>query len=127
MPAGEAHHAVGPLLDLLAEQSERFGLPPLVAEPADPQATVSAELAIRNGVLTHATFDVGQFAGPGAGSLPLELFLAGGSALNLNPPEGAAGALTAEELSVALLYLADLQERREEDEDRADVPGPMQP
>ncbi|MDT0443345.1 hypothetical protein [Streptomyces johnsoniae] len=127
LPAGDAHHAVEPLLGLLAEQGERFGLPPLVAEPADPDATVSAELAIRNGVLTHATFDLGQFAGPGGGSLPLDLFLAGGSALNLNPPEGAAGPLTAEELSVALLFLADLQERREQDEDRADVPGPMQP
>ncbi|UCM89636.1 hypothetical protein [Streptomyces marincola] len=127
LPAGDAHEAVGPLLALLTEQSERFGLPPLVAEPADPDAPVAAELAVRNGVLTHASFDLAQFAGPGAGSLPLEIFLAGGSALNLAPPQNGAGPLTPDELNVALMFLADRQEERARDEDRADVPGPMQP
>ncbi|MDT0346670.1 hypothetical protein [Streptomyces litchfieldiae] len=127
MPAGAAYRAVEPLLGLLAEQTERFGLPPLVAEPADPDAPVTAELSIRNGVLTNATMDVGQFAGEDAGSLPLDLFLAGGSALNLNPPENPAGLLTPDDLAVALMYLAEQDERRQEDEDRADVPGPMQP
>ncbi|WP_326598479.1 hypothetical protein [Streptomyces sp. NBC_01803] len=127
LPAGEAYRALGPVLTLLTEQCERFGLPPVVSAPADPSAEVTAELAIRNGVLTNATFDLGQFGPEGAGSLPLNLFLAGGSALNLDPPETTTGPLTPADLTVALLYLAEQNESRAEDESRADVPGPIQP
>ncbi|MDT0309115.1 hypothetical protein RM780_19425 [Streptomyces sp. DSM 44917] len=131
LPAGEAQRAAGPLLALLDEQSERFGLPPLAGEPADPAGPVTLELTIRNGVLTDVGFDLAQFAPGGAegeaGSLPLNLRLNGGSALNLDPPEEPAEALSPEDLTVALLYLAEQNERRAEDEDRADVPGPMQP
>ncbi|WP_059012712.1 hypothetical protein [Streptomyces specialis] len=127
LPAGDAYRALGPVLTLLTEQCERFGVAPLVSEPADPSAEVTAELAIRNGVLTNATFDLGQFGPEGAGPLPLNLFLAGGAALNLDPPTTPAAPLTPEDLTVALLYLAERNEDRAADESRADVPGPIQP
>jgi hypothetical protein len=127
MPAGDAYRAVRPLLTLLADQSARFGLPPLVEEPADPSATVTAKLSIRNGVLTNATVDVAQFAGEDAGSLPLDLFLAGGAALNLDPPANAGAPLSPDDLAVALMFLSEQAEHRQEDEDRADLPGPIQP
>ncbi|WP_461038212.1 hypothetical protein [Streptomyces mayteni] len=128
MAADDARRALAPLLGLLTAQTERFGLPPLISEPGDGQeAPLEIRLEIRNGVLTAATVDLGQLAGPGAGSLPLRLALTGGSALSLNPPDPADGQLTPEDLTVALLYLAQLDEARAEDDDRADVPGPMQP
>ncbi|RKN39175.1 hypothetical protein D7294_21585 [Streptomyces hoynatensis] len=133
MSAGDARRALGPLFTVLAAETERFGLPPLVDEPADENAPVEAQLAIRNGVLDEVTVDLGQFGGPEAGSLPLSLSLAGGSALSLNAPESGEGEgaedrpLTPDDLAVALLYLQVRDEERAADEDRADVPGPMQP
>ena len=132
MPAGEAQRALGPLLTLLAAEADRFGLPPLVDQPTDPDAPVEAQLAIRNGVLDGVTVDLGQFGGPDAGSLPLHLDLAGGSALSLKAPGSGNDApeaqpLTPDDLAVALLYLQMREEERAADEDRADVPGPMQP
>ncbi|UED85666.1 hypothetical protein [Streptomyces profundus] len=126
MSAEQAHRALAPLTDLLNEQTRRFGLPPVVAEPTDPAAEVTAALAIRNGVLAEATFDLGQFGGPDAGSLPLRLSLAGGAALALTAPESA-GPVSPDDLTVALLYLQLREQQRAEDEDRADLPGPMQP
>ncbi|TDC19989.1 hypothetical protein E1265_22940 [Streptomyces sp. 8K308] len=127
MASDDARRALAPLLALLTAQTERFGLPPLVDRSTDTTEPVEAGLEIRNGVLTAATFDLGQFAGPDAGSLPLRLALTGGSALSLNPPDPADGQLAPEDLTVALLYLEMLDERREADDGRADVPGPMQP
>lgn len=131
MAADDARRALAPLLALLTAQTERFGLPPLVdpapSDASDATEPVETRLEIRNGVLTAATFDLGQLAGPDAGSLPLRLALTGGSALSLNPPDPADGQLTPEDLTVALLYLDTLEEQRDADDDRADVPGPMQP
>ncbi|MGK5532538.1 hypothetical protein [Streptomyces sp. URMC 129] len=127
LPARDAYRALEPVLTLLTEQCERFGVPPVVTEPSGTADDVTAELAIRNGVLTNVTFDLGQFGPEGAGSLPLNLFLAGGAALNLDPPETSTGPLTPEDLTVALLYLAERNEDRAETGSRADVPGPMQP
>ncbi|WP_062217349.1 hypothetical protein [Streptomyces sp. NBRC 109706] len=126
MSAEQAHRALAPLTDLLNEQTRRFGLPPVVGEPTDPDAEVTAALAIRNGVLAEATFDLGQFGGPDAGSLPLRLSLAGGAALALTAPESA-GPVSPDDLTVALLYLQLREQQRAEDENRADLPGPMQP
>jgi hypothetical protein len=134
LPAGEAWRAMSPLLTLFTEQSERFGLPPVVAEPTDEAAgtTVSGELTIRNGVLTGVTFDLAQFGPDGAGGggdlppLPLSVALTGGSALSLSAP-AIGGDLTPEDLRLALMYLADQAERREEDPGSAEIPGPMQP
>ncbi|WP_049578029.1 hypothetical protein [Streptomyces sp. SBT349] len=127
MPAGEAHQAVEPLLTLLNEQGARFGLPPLADEPADPGATVTSRLSIRNGVLANASVDLAQFSAEDAPALPLGLALTGGSALNLNPPETEGEPLTPDDLAVALMYLAEENEARTEDDSRADIPGPIQP
>ncbi|KAB8157086.1 hypothetical protein FH609_028870 [Streptomyces sp. 3MP-14] len=126
MTADQARSALGPLLNLLDEQVTRYDLPPVIGEPAPADAEVEAELAIRNGVLAEATFDLGQLDGGDAGSLPLRLSLAGGAALSLSAPESA-GPVSPEDLTVALLYLRVREEQRIEDEDRADLPGPMQP
>ncbi|MEO3755938.1 hypothetical protein [Streptomyces sp. B6B3] len=133
LPAGDAWRALEPLLTLLTEQSARFGMPPLVAEPADDAAAepVTAELTVRNGVLTGIAFDLAQFAPGGAeaaggAGLPLSLDLTGGSALSLTAP-ASGGPLQPEDLTVALLYLADRAEDQTADPDRADIPGPMQP
>ncbi|RMI39096.1 hypothetical protein EBN88_15555 [Streptomyces triticirhizae] len=126
MTADQARSALGPLLNLLDEQVDRYDLPPVIGEPAPGDAEVEAELAIRNGVLAEATFDLGQLDGGDAGSLPLRLSLAGGAALSLSAPESA-GPVSPEDLTVALLYLRVREEQRIEDEDRADLPGPMQP
>ncbi|RBM23595.1 hypothetical protein [Streptomyces sp. PT12] len=127
MPARDAHRAVGPLLALLDDQSARFGIPSLVHAPAAPDAEVTSRLSIRNGVLSNASVDLAQFAPDAVPPLPLTLSLAGGSALNLTPPETPATPLTTDDLSVALLYLNEQNESRAEDPTRADVPGPMQP
>ncbi|WP_129841729.1 hypothetical protein [Streptomyces sp. RFCAC02] len=108
------------------DQAERFGLPRLVDRPADGDGTVTARLEIRGGVLTDATVDLGQFGGADAGTLPLDLSLAGGSALSLKAPESD-GPLDPRELTVALMYLSAEAAERNEDPDRADVPGPVQP
>lgn len=126
-----SRYALEPLFALLAEECERFGLPPLVSgamtEPQGrPQRDVTVELAVRNGVLTAVTVDLGQFGAPGAGSLPLRLSLAGGAALPLDEP-GTSGQLRPVDVTVALLYLAVWEQQREEDSDRANVPGPVQP
>ncbi len=134
LPAGDAWRALEPMLTLLTEQSARFGMPPLVAEPTGDAAAepVTAELTVRNGVLSGITFDLAQFApggaeaGAGTAELPLSLDLTGGSALSLTAP-ASGGPLVAEDLTVALLYLADRAEEQADDPDRADVPGPMQP
>ena len=126
MTVQQARAALDPLLTLLDEQVARYDLPPMVGEPAEPDAEVEAALAIRNGVLAEATFDLGQLDGGAAGSLPLRLSLAGGAALSLAAPESA-GPVSPEDLTVALLYLRVREEERTGDEDRADLPGPMQP
>ncbi len=133
LPAADAWRALEPMLSVMTAQLTQFGLPPLVREPADGDARVTARLQIRNGVLTDATVDLAQFgdAAPGgedaeAVTLPLHLSLAGGSALSLNPPESD-GPLDPAELTVALMYLRVQAEERADDPDRADVPGPMQP
>lgn len=128
LPAMDAQRALGPALRVLAEQGERFGLPPLVYEPDDPDAEVAGELSIRNGVLTGVTFDVGQFGGDAeeAGSLPLEVSLRSGAAIPLDEPDDSAE-LAPEDITVALLYLRVWGEQRDADPDRANVPGPVQP
>ncbi|MDB1090231.1 hypothetical protein PJ985_22015 [Streptomyces sp. ACA25] len=126
LPAGRAHEALDPLLTLLTRQSERFELPPVVQDPVDPEAKVTAELAIRNGVLSDVTFDLGQFGEPGAAALPLRLDVTGGAAISLNRPP-TEGVLQAEDLTVALLYLELRDRQRREDPDRGNIPGPLQP
>ncbi|NJQ07020.1 hypothetical protein [Streptomyces lonarensis] len=125
LTAARAGEALGPLLDLLTQQSDRFGLTPVVHDPVDPDAPFVAELAIRNGVLSEVNFDLGQFAGEDFPELPLRLHLNGGSAISLTAPE--APQLHPDDLTVALLYLDLREQQRREDPDRADVPGPMQP
>ncbi|WP_103501564.1 MULTISPECIES: hypothetical protein [Streptomyces] len=125
LPAARADQALGPLLALLTQQSDRFGLTPVVHDPVDPDAKVTAELAVRNGVLSEVTFDLGQFAGEDFPELPLRLTLNSGSAISLTAPE--APMLHPDDLTVALLYLDLREEQRRADPDRADVPGPMQP
>ncbi|GAA3880640.1 hypothetical protein [Streptomyces sedi] len=126
MTAAQARQALDPMLGLMEEQVERYGLPPLVGDPVADDAEVEAHLAIRNGVLSEATFDLGQLHTADAGALPLRLSLAGGAALSLTAPESA-GPVSPDDLTVALLYLAVREEERNEDENRADIPGPMQP
>ncbi|GAA1931167.1 hypothetical protein GCM10009716_43020 [Streptomyces sodiiphilus] len=126
LTAGHAREALGPLLDLLEQESERFGLPPVVEDPADPGQRVVAELEVRNGLLTHASFDLGQFAGPDGGTLPLELGLTGGTAISLAPP-ATEGTLVPEDITVALMYLDVLERQRAENPGRANIPGPLQP
>jgi hypothetical protein len=130
MTAGEAWDALGPLLTLFAGQAERFGVPPVVAEPGGEavREQVSAELSLRNGVLSGVTLDLAQFAPPGAEdlpALPLSVALNSGSALAMTPPAGEV--LTAEDLSMALLWLEQEAEERDAAPDRAGIPGPMQP
>jgi hypothetical protein len=125
LPAGVAQQALAPLLDLMDRQSDRFGLPSVVHEPADPGAPVSAEVAVRNGVLSAITFDLGQFAGPDFAELPLLLKLNSGSAISLTAPD--APVLHPDDLTVALLYLKLREEQRREEPHRGHVPGPMQP
>lgn len=155
--AADARRALGPLLELLAWQQARFGLPPLAGGTGGPgdggsaasgaagepgtggagNERVTAELSVRNGQLTHVTFDLAQLgssadAGAGAGTdaadarLPLRLALAGGTALSLEPPP-VRGRLTPQDLTVALMYLRVRQEEREEEAGRPNIPGPIQP
>jgi hypothetical protein len=134
MPAGEAWAALGPMVTLFAGQAERFGVPPVVAEPSGEAAErpVTTELAIRNGVLSGVTLDLAQF-GPATGgdgdgelpSLPLSVTLTGGSALSLTPAAGEV--LRPEDLTLSLLYLEQEAEERESEPGREDLPGPMQP
>jgi hypothetical protein len=125
LTAAAAQQALAPLLDLMERQSDRFGLPSVVHEPADPQAEVTAELGLRNGVLTELTFDLGQFAGEGFAGLPLRLNLNSGSAISLTAPD--APILRPADLTVALLYMELLEEQRRGEPHRGDIPGPMQP
>ncbi|SFB80416.1 hypothetical protein [Streptomyces aidingensis] len=127
VPAGRAQQALGPLLDLLRGQSARFGLPPLVHDPADPDTPVTAVLTLRNGVLSEIEFDLAQFGGPGFPPLPLEIALTSGAAISLNPPRDTGQTLDPEDLTVALLYLALREEQREQDPNRGNLPGPVQP
>lgn len=127
LPAGQAQRALSPLLTLLTDQGARFGLPPVFHPPADPDEQVSARLAIRNGVLSEVTFDLGQFGGAGAGELPLRMTLTGGSAIGLTPPPENRDVLTPQDLTVALMYLETQREIRAENPERANIPGPLQP
>jgi hypothetical protein len=137
MPAGEAWRALGPLMTLFAGQAERFGVPPVVAEPTGEAAgrMVTTELRLRNGVLGGVTLDLAQF-GPAESAdsadsqsslppLPLSVTLTGGSALSLTPAAGAV--LTADDLTLSLLYLAQEAGEREAAPGRDGLPGPMQP
>lgn len=125
LSAGAAQQALAPLLDLMDRQSDRFGLPSVVHDPADRDAEVTADLDIRNGVLSQITFDLGQFAGEGFAELPLLLRLNSGSAISLTAPD--APVLLPDDLTVALLYLALREEQRAADPHRGHLPGPMQP
>lgn len=125
LSAGAADRALAPLLGLLEEQSARFGLPTVVHDPVDPRAKVTAELAVRNGVLSQLTFDLGQFAGEDFAELPLQLNLNSGSAISLTAPE--APMLQPEDLTVALLYMELREQERENEPGRGNIPGPIQP
>jgi hypothetical protein len=125
LPAAHAEQALAPLLGLLDAQGNRFGLPSVVHDPVDPDGKVTAELAIRNGVLSEITFDLGQFGGADFAELPLRLSLNSGSAISLTAPD--APMLQPEDLTVALLYMELLEEQRRNDPRRGDIPGPMQP
>ncbi|GAA2379098.1 MULTISPECIES: hypothetical protein [Streptomyces] len=127
LPAGQAQRALSPLLTLLTEQGARFGLPPVFHPPADPDERVTARLAIRNGVLSEVAFDLGQFGGAGAGELPLRMTLTGGSAISLTAPPENRDVLTPQDLTVALMYLRTQRDAREENPERANIPGPLQP
>lgn len=126
LTAGSADAALDPLFRLLRVESARFGLPSLLLDPVDPAAKVTAELEVRNGVLTELVFDLGQFGGPGVTELPLRLDLTPGAAHELQAPAGG-GRLAPEDLTVALLYLTMREERHEGDPGRGELPGPVQP
>ncbi|WP_165986312.1 hypothetical protein [Streptomyces sp. YIM 98790] len=127
LPAGRAQEALGPLAGLLRQQADRFGMPRLVQDPADPDTPVTAVLTLRNGVLSEIGFDLAQFGGPDFPPLPLEIGLNSGSAISLGPPRENAEMLNPEDLTVALLYLALREEQREQDPNRGNLPGPVQP